>query len=119
MDPTEIQMCVADCLLDDDVESLELIMQALNDEDEAGWRVARGQEFTVDEVRAALLALAAAGQVTPCAEQAPDFRLQPVPGREIGVKIPWESLWFHLEPKGRKMFTQWWENQGRHQYPRP
>jgi hypothetical protein len=119
MNSHEVQMCVADCLRDDAVESLELILQALNDGGSASWRTARGCAFGVDEVRAALLALIAAKFVTACAEKAPTYQLQDVPGDEVGVVTPWESLWFHLEPAGHEAVKGWWEDEGQHRYPRP
>ncbi len=118
MNAREIQMCVMDCLLDDDVESLPLLMQALNDEASASWRTARGQAFSVEEVQAALQSLNATGHVTPCAEEPPAFELRPIPSHDVGVKIPWESVWFHLERKGREVFTRWWEDEGHRKYPR-
>ena len=118
MDTHEIQMCVMDCLLDDEVESLALIMEAINDEDQMSWRTARGQMFSVAEVQIALRALTAIGYVTPCAEEPPTFRLQPIPYDEVGVKVSWESVWFRLEPKGRETLTRWWENDGQRKYPR-
>lgn len=118
MNAHEIQMCVLDCLLDDEVESLPLLIQALNDEDPASWRTARGQAFSVEEVQTALRSLNAAGCVTPRAEEPPGFRLRPVPFHEVGAKIPWDSVWFHLERKGREVFTRWWEDEGQRRYPR-
>ncbi|MCL2649344.1 MAG: hypothetical protein FWD61_20510 [Phycisphaerales bacterium] len=116
MNTHEIQMCVMDCLLDDEVESLTLLMEALNDEDQMSWRTARGQMFSVTEIQIALRTLTATGYVTPCAEKPPAFRLQPIPYDEVGVNVPWESVWFHLEPKGREAFTRWWKEDGQHKY---
>src|SRR6266542_6093 len=111
MTAVDIAMCVVDCLLDDEVESLALITAALNDDDQASWSSARGRAFTDDEVRIALGELIRAGHVTPCAEAAPTFALEPVAYLDIGAKVPWEAVWFHLEPKGREAFTRWWESE--------
>ncbi|QOJ00941.1 MAG: hypothetical protein HRU70_10710 [Phycisphaeraceae bacterium] len=118
MNKYEVQMCVMDCLLDDDVESLPSLMQALNDEDPSSWRIARGQAFSVEEVQAALQSLSATGHVTQFVEEPPDFRLRPITSHDVGLKNPWESIWFHLERKGREEHAQWWEDEGRRKYPK-
>ncbi len=118
MEATDIQMCVADCLRDDEVESLDGILRALNDESSASWRAARGGQFAVTEAQEALKAMIASGMVTPCTEKPPTYELRPVTGNEVGTAIPWESLWFRLEPSGHDAVAKWWEGEGRHTYPR-
>lgn len=119
MSPTDIEMCVVDCLLDDEAESLELILQAINDEDSASWRSARREKFSVEEVQEALRALIQSGLVTALAEQPPTYELQTVALPDVGASVLWSSLWFHLCPAGRQAFTDWWSNEGRQKYPRP
>lgn len=118
MSPTDIQMCVADCLLDDDVESLELVLRGLNEDDSASWRAARGQSFSIEEVQSAMLALIRSGLVTAHTEKPPTYELQPVHLADIGIGVPWASLWFHLRPTGRKAYTTWWSTEGQQKYPR-
>lgn len=117
MTARDIQMCVADCLQDDEIESLDLILHAMNDEASASWSVARGTPFTVAEVRNALQQLMAAGLVTPCAEQPPMDGCGPIHVDQVGTAFPWEAVWFHLEPAGRDVMRRWWETEGRAKYP--
>ena len=90
--------------------------QRLNDEDSSSWRVARGEPFSDEEVRAALSRLIDAGFVTACAEQPPTNEVVPLPREQMGT-VPWDALWFHLEVAGREAANQWWEVEGQVKYP--
>jgi hypothetical protein len=117
MSPYEIQMCVADVIQDDDIESIESILRSLNHQYESSWQATRGTAFTEDEVRAALVNLIEAGLVTPCAEQPPSGECSPIPANHIGTEHPWADVWFHLETPGREAVRRWWEAEGQAKYP--
>ena len=117
MSSHDIQMCVADVLRDDALESFELIIRALNDEESTSWRKARGASFNTDEVRNALVELISKDLVTPCAEEPPTYECKPILIKHVGTAYPWESLWFHLEPAGHQAVERWWQTEGRTKYP--
>lgn len=117
MSPYEIQMCVADVIQDDDIESIDTILRLLNHPYESSWRATRGAAFTEEEVRVALKPLIAAGLVTPCAERLPSGECGPIPASHVGTEYPWAALWFHLEPTGREAVHRWWESEGQAKYP--
>lgn len=119
MNQQDIEMCVADCLQDDVIESFDLIMHRLNDRDRDSdsWSLARGTAFTDDEVRCAIRRLMAAGMVTPCAETPPSGDCRPVPTEQVGTDFAIESLWFHLEQSGRDAVREWWDSVGRTKFP--
>ena len=117
MNANDIQMCVVDTLQDDDMESMDLILKALNSQENSSWRAARGQDFSPQEVQAALVQLMAAGLVTPCAEQPPAYECIPISFEQVGKAYTWEAVWFHLEQAGREAFKQWWNVEGQLKYP--
>lgn len=119
MSPEEIRMCVVDVLQDDDIENVDSILRMLNFPDEPSWRASRGAAFTDAEVREALRILIADGLVTPCAEYPRSGECSSIPADHVGVRYPWDSLWFHLEPAGRDAVHHWWKTEGQVKYPNP
>ena len=117
MSPYEIQMCVADVIHDDDIESIETILRMLNHPYESSWRATRGAAFTEQEVRTALTSLIAAGLVRPCAERPPSGECGPILASHIDTEYRWADLWFHLEMAGREAVHRWWESEGQAKYP--
>lgn len=113
----DIQMCVADAMQDDDIENADSILRMLNSTAESSWREARGQEFTVDEVKSAIRELLHASMITPCAESAACGDCVPIAAEQVDSDFPIESLWFHLEQLGRDAVNQWWESVGRIKFP--
>ncbi len=119
MTPREIEMCVLDCLQDDDIEDIAALLRMLNGaDDERSWEAARGMPFREAEVRSALARLMEKGLVTPAAEQSPHFgEARPIPIESVGVAVPWEKVWFRLEPQGRETVRSWWISEGQRRYP--
>jgi len=117
--PTDIQMCVADCLQDDTIESFDLILDRLNnsDQDSDSWSLTRGAVFTECEVREALRHLIHHQMVTPCAESLQSDECTPIEADQVDVEYPIESLWFHLEQSGRNAIQEWWESVGKIKFP--
>jgi hypothetical protein len=112
-------MCVADMLMDDEIENIASILRMLNSPEEPSWRTARGVRFTETEVRASLVGLMGTGLVTPCAECPKSGSCEPIPPSQVGAEYPWDALWFHLEPAGRDALASWWETEGEEKYPLP
>jgi len=117
MTSREIEMCVADCLQDDEIESVDSILRTLNHEYGSSWQTARGRAFTAEEVRSALDRLMTAGQVKPYCEQPPLDGCRPIPSDQVGTAFPWDDVWFHLEQSGRDAVREWWEAKGREKFP--
>jgi len=117
MSPREIQMCVIDVMQDDEIESLSTILSTLNNDSNSSWRMARGCEFTAEEVRDGLEESMAAGLVTPCAERSRLGACSPMLVQEVGEKFSWDEVWFHLERAGREALRSWWEAEGKVRFP--
>jgi hypothetical protein len=116
MSSRDLQMCVADVMQDDDLENIDSILRMLNNEHDS-WRSARGSLFTFPEVQGALEHLIAVGFVKACAEQPPLNGCRPVPAGDVGTRVAWNALWFHLDAAGRDAVRQWWETEGHEKYP--
>jgi hypothetical protein len=119
MTPREIEMCVLDCLQDDDVEDIAALLRMLNGEDDdRSWESARGLPFGEAEVQSALARLMESGLVTPAAEHAAHHDgVRRIPREAVGASIPWAEVWFHIEPEGRKVVHSWWNAEGQAKYP--
>ena len=119
MTPREIEMCVLDCLQDDDVEDVAALLRMLNGEgDDQSWETARGMPFDESEVQAALARLMEKGLVTPSAEHPRrDGTVRPIPWEKVGTSVAWSQVWFHLEPEGREAVKAWWNGEGKAKYP--
>lgn len=117
MTSTDIRMCVADAMHDDEIENIDSILRMLNNASDSSWRAARGQEFTAEEVIAAIRELLTAGMITPCAETPPSGECMPVPTEQVGSIFAIESLWFHLEESGRDAMREWWDGEGHLKFP--
>lgn len=117
MTATDIRMCVADAMQDDEIESIDSVLRMLNNDSDSSWRAARGKEFSNAEVRAALKELLAAGMVTPCAELPTSGDCAPVPIEKVETVFSIESLWFHLERSGRDAVREWWDSVGKTKFP--
>jgi hypothetical protein len=117
MDELEIQMCVADVMRDDVIESVQSVLNMLNHPYESSWRVARGAPFTAEEVRAALQRLMDAGHVTPNAEELDAGVCSSIPREKVGTDYPWSDVWFHLERSGHEAVERWWRDEGKSKYP--
>ena len=116
MTPTDIRMCVADAMQDDEIENIASVLRILNNDSESSWRAARGKEFSMTEVTAAVRELLAAGMITPCAEL-PSGDCSPIPIEQVEAVLSIESLWFHLEQSGRHAVQQWWDSVGKSKFP--
>lgn len=114
--PTDIRMCVADTMQDDAIENIDSVLRMLNNASESSWRAARGQEFSPEEVVAAIRELLTEGLITPCAETS-SGECTPVPSELVGTDFPIESLWFHLEQSGREAVREWWDSIGQAKFP--
>jgi len=81
MTPREIEMCVLDCLQDDDIEDIAALLRLLSGaDDDQSWETARGMPFSEIEVQSALARLMEKELVKPLAEQAPHFgAARPIP----------------------------------------
>jgi hypothetical protein len=118
MTPREIEMCVLDCLQDDDIENVTALLTMLNRKNnDRSWETARGQPFDEGEVQLALVSLMENGLVTPAAELAPDYGVRPIPRMAVGTSVPWPEVWFHIEPAGRDEVQAWWQAEGQAKYP--
>jgi len=115
--PTDIRMCVADVMQNDDIESIESVLGALNSPAGSSWRAARGQDFTSTEVETAIRELLDAGMVTPCAETPPSGDCMPIAADRVDAEFPIGSLWFHLEQSGRDAVRKWWDAEGCVKFP--
>ena len=115
----EVEMCVLDCLQDDDIEDVAALMRMLNAaDDNRSWSALRRMLFDEAEVQSALVRLMEMRMVTPAVEQPPDFEaVRPIPREAVGTSIPWSKVWFHLEPEGRKRVQYWWKTEGQAKYP--
>jgi hypothetical protein len=117
MTPTDIRMCVADAMQDDEIENIDSILRMLNNDCESSWRAVRGQEFSAQEVVAAIRELLTAGMITPCAEAPSSGDCTPVRIEQVGTEFAIESLWFHLEQSGRDAVREWWDSAGQAKFP--
>lgn len=115
----DIEMFVADCLLDDDIESFELILNALNDQSPQSWASATGVNFAAEDVRIALRGLMHKGFVTPCVDTPNNGGCKATTYEEVWSLSTWDAVWFHLEPAGRDAVLRWQETIGKSKYPLP
>jgi len=117
MTQTDIQMCVADVMQDDEIENIDSIIRMLNNTTESSWRAARGKEFVAAEVVAAINELLVAGMVTPCADESGSGYCAPIKVDKVGTAFPIEALSFHLEQSGRDAVKDWWDREGHIRFP--
>ncbi len=120
MTPRDIEMAVLDSL-QNDIEDVVQLLHILNGADnDLSWESARGMPFHKVEVQAALVRLMDKGLVIPHAALAPELdTLRPIPRSAIGDSVPWEEVWFDLNPEGRRVIQEWWKNEGDAKYPPP
>lgn len=114
---TDIRMCVADAMQDDDIESVESVLSVLNSPADSSWCIARGQAFPSNEVEAAIRELLDVGMVTPYMETTLSGGCTPIKADLVDAEFAIGMLWFRLEQSGRDAVRDWWEAEGCIKFP--
>ena len=90
-----------------DIETIETLLNHLNDSEAIGWRKFWRHDFTRADVLPALEELLAGELVQALVYNENAKQLERVPRERVSISEEANSLWFAITNKGRKVWEAW------------